>query len=418
MNIEVISLIGLAVTIILGSVRTDLNIGLFSVSIAYIIGVYFAGFELTVISSFFPSELFLMLLGITLLIYISKENKTLDILADISLLISHGHPNILPIFFFFASFILSAVGAGNIAATALVAPFAMGIAHRTGINMLMMIILVCTGANAGTFSPIAATGVINLGLINKIGIYDKELPIRIFIWTAMIQSCSAAAAYIIFRGYKLQKKTKQHHIKDNKPVIKLNVKQIITLVSVIILFISVTIFNIPVGLGAFVISSILFLLKAADQKLVIKALPWNILLLVCGIMVLIGVVEKTGGLNMATTLIAGYASPKLLYSTISLVSSLVSIYSSSSGVVMPTFISMLPGLLQKVGSGDIVKMVIAVDIGSHMVDVSPLSTLGALCLASVSDTVDKTKLFRGLLIWGFAMALFGAILIYVIFDIT
>lgn len=412
---EMLSLLALVFVIVLGSFRTDLNIGLLSISLAYIIGVYFAGFEVSVISSFFPSELFLMLVGITLLIFISKENKTLDQLADIAITLSHGHPAILPLVFFIVSFALSAIGAGNIAATALIAPFAMGIAHRTGINTLLMIIVVCTGANAGTFSPIAATGVINAGLLNKIGITDDGLPVKIFLWTAVIQSVSAAAAYMIFKGYK--PKIKAHSIKTVKKSIRLDGKQILTLISVTLLFISVVFFNIPVGLGAFVLSSILFLCKAADQKTVLRALPWNIILLVSGIMVLIGIIERTGGLDLAASLIAGYASPKILYSTISLISSLVSVYSSSSGVVMPTFISILPDLQQKLGYGELVKMVIAVDIGSHMVDVSPLSTLGALCLASVSDSVDKTKLFRYLLIWGFSMAFFGGIIIFLMLDV-
>ena len=134
-------------------------------------------------------------------------------------------------------------------------------------------------------------------------------------------------------------------------------------------------------------------------------------------MVLIGLIEKTGGMDLATTIMAEYTSPKFLYSSLSLVSSLVSIYSSSTGVVMPAFISLLPGFLRKLGSGDIIKMVIAVDVGSHMVDVSPLSTLGALCLAAASEIKDKTKLFRGLLIWGFSMAGFGAVIIYIMLDL-
>ena len=418
MQIELISLLALLFVIILGSVRTDLNIGILSIALAYIIGFYFAGLSLAEISSYFPSDLFLMLVGVTLLIYISRENKTLDRLAEISLIISGGHPAMLPIFFFFATFILSAIGAGNIAATALIAPFAMGIAARTKVNVLLMIIMICTGANAGTFSPIAATGIINLGLLNKIGVHDENLPGVIFFWTAVIQSVSALAAYFIFKGCRAkQNKSFQQNITKQR-FKKLNSKQTITLVSVSILFVSVIFFKMPVGLGAFIISSLLFLFKAADQKTVLKSLPWTIILLVSGIMVLIGLIEKTGGLDLATTIMAEYTSPKFLYSTLALVSSLVSIYSSSSGVVMPTFISLLPGLLQKIGTGDLIKMVIAVDIGSHMVDVSPLSTLGALCLASASEVVDKAKLFRNLLIWGFSMAAFGALIIYLLLDVV
>jgi hypothetical protein len=45
-----------------------------------------------------------------------------------------------------------------------------------------------------------------------------------------------------------------------------------------------------------------------------------------------------------------------------------------------------------------------------MVDVSPLSTLGALCVATVADSADAKTLFRQLLIWGLSMALVGALM--------
>ena len=45
-----------------------------------------------------------------------------------------------------------------------------------------------------------------------------------------------------------------------------------------------------------------------------------------------------------------------------------------------------------------------------MVDVSPLSTLGALCVAAVADPGDARALFRKLLIWGLSMSVVGAIL--------
>ena len=49
-------------------------------------------------------------------------------------------------------------------------------------------------------------------------------------------------------------------------------------------------------------------------------------------------------------------------------------------------------------------------IGGHLVDVSPLSTLGALCVAAVPDGAAAAQLFRRLLIWGLSMSLAGAIL--------
>ena len=43
-------------------------------------------------------------------------------------------------------------------------------------------------------------------------------------------------------------------------------------------------------------------------------------------------------------------------------------------------------------------------------DVSPLSTLGALCVAAVADGPTARVLFRRLLIWGLSMTVVGALL--------
>jgi hypothetical protein len=52
-----------------------------------------------------------------------------------------------------------------------------------------------------------------------------------------------------------------------------------------------------------------------------------------------------------------------------------------------------------------------------MVDVSPLSTLGALCLAALPETVNKARLFRQLLAWGLAMAVVGAGFAWMFLDV-
>ena len=51
----------------------------------------------------------------------------------------------------------------------------------------------------------------------------------------------------------------------------------------------------------------------------------------------------------------------------------------------------------------------AMNVGGHLVDVSPLSTIGALCLAG-SPVEESRPLFNKLLAWGLSMSVVGAIL--------
>jgi len=111
--------------------------------------------------------------------------------------------------------------------------------------------------------------------------------------------------------------------------------------------------------------------------------------MVSGISVLIGLVESTGGLDLATAAIASISTPGTINTVLALITGIVSMFSSSSGVVLPTFIPLIPGLIAQLGAGNVWKLIIAVDIGSHMVDVSPLSTLGALCLAALPPATRR-----------------------------
>jgi len=169
-TVAIISISALVLIIILGSIRSDLNIGIFALAFAYGIGFFLKGMSSSEISLLFPSDLFLMLVGITLMSYISLLNGTLEKIAGLFIVLSKSKPQLMPLIIFGSAFLLSAIGAGNIAATALIAPFAITLASRAGLNLMMIIIMICTGANAGTFSPVATTGIINSGLMNKIGI--------------------------------------------------------------------------------------------------------------------------------------------------------------------------------------------------------------------------------------------------------
>jgi hypothetical protein len=94
----------------------------------------------------------------------------------------------------------------------------------------------------------------------------------------------------------------------------------------------------------------------------------------------------------------------------------VSVYSSTSGVVLPAFLPTIPGLIERLGGGDPVAIASAMNVGGHLVDVSPLSTIGALCIAGlVPGTEDPRVLFNRLLAWGLSMTVVGAVACYLLF---
>jgi hypothetical protein len=70
----------------------------------------------------------------------------------------------------------------------------------------------------------------------------------------------------------------------------------------------------------------------------------------------------------------------------------------------------VPGLVATVGGGDPLAVALSINVGGSLVDVAPFSTLGALCVAAVTDPAEARHLFRQLMAWALAMTVAGAVL--------
>ena len=87
----------------------------------------------------------------------------------------------------------------------------------------------------------------------------------------------------------------------------------------------------------------LILARAADEAAAFKRLPWSAVVMVTGMSVLVTVVEKTGGMELFTSLVARFATPGSVNGLIALDDGLISTNSSTSGVVLPTSSGRFPG---------------------------------------------------------------------------
>jgi di/tricarboxylate transporter len=129
-------------------------------------------------------------------------------------------------------------------------------------------------------------------------------------------------------------------------------QQKLTLVAIAALIVSVIFFDLDVTIGAFVAAAVLSLTRAADEKEALRALPWSVILMVCGVTVLIGVADKTGGMDLLTSMLSDLSTQQTITGVIAFVTGVISVYSSSSGVVLPAFLPTIPGLIEKLGGGD------------------------------------------------------------------
>lgn len=412
MNLAYISL-GALVIAILVSCFTELNVGILSLAFAWIVGVYLGGMTLNQVIAGFPVALFLTLAGVTLLFTQAQLNGTLDRIAHRAVRLCRGNTGLIPVMFFVLAAVLASVGPGNISTAALLAPMAMAVAGRAAIPAFLMIIMVGNGAQAASLSPFAPTGVIVNGLMDKIGLPGHEWHTY---WTNLAAHAFVAfSGYFAFGGLKLFRSSQAVMIEQKPEDVRIETKHWITIVVIGALIVSVLFFDVNVGMGGLAGAVILAMLGAADHKEAIRRMPWSVIMMVSGVTVLIALLEKTGGLDLFTAALAVLATPKTITGVIAFVTGLISVYSSTSGVVLPAFLPTVPGLIMRLGGGDPVSIATSMNVGAHLVDLSPLSTTGALCLAGVSSSENMRSVFNKLLAWGLSMTVVGAIISYVFF---
>jgi len=419
MNLAVLSVVAFVIAIIISCI-SEINVGFLSIAFAFIIGVGLGGMKAPDVAGGFPVSLFLILVGVTLFFSQANVNGTLHKVARQSVKLARGNVGMIPVIFFFLAAGLASIGAGNIATTALLAPVAMTVAGNMGISGFLMTVCVCCGANAGALSPFAPTGVIANGLLARIGIMHQEWPT--YFNNLIAEGFVGLTGYFLLGGYKLMSRNapaKAVHADEallaHEGPFTWNQK--LTLVLIAAMMVSVSYFKIDVGMAAIIAAAIMTLCRASNEEKAVKAMPWSVILMVSGVTVLISILEKKGGMDLFTTILARFSTQTSVTGVMGFVTGLISVYSSSSGVVLPAFMPTIPGLIQKIGGGNPMAIASSVNVGAHLVDVSPLSTLGALCIANAAASEDRKALFNKLMIWGLSMSVVGAIVCWVFFGL-
>ena len=390
--------------VIVASLFSRVNVGVFALALAWPVALYGAGWKADALIQTFPSSLFLTLVGVSLLFGVSHINGTMEAVTLRAVRMCRGRTALVPPLLFLLACAVATLGPGAISATALVAPPAMAIGAAAGIPVLLTALMVGNGANAGNLSPISAIGIVVQTLMRGVGLGGHEWAV----WAAnfVVHLLAGAAAWLLFGGAALMRRGR---VEVDTVVPPLSKMHWATLVVTAAWIVGVVMLKANPGLSGFAAACLLVLLGCASDGAVLKSVPWSVVVMVCGVSVLIGVLEKTGGMDLFTTLLAKMTTPATVNGAIAFVTGLISTYSSTSGVVYPAFLPAVPGVIEKLGGGDPLQVAMSINVGAALVDVSPLSTIGALCIAAIPENEDARALFRKLLAWGLSMTVVGAL---------
>ena len=431
MSLAVISLSALILALALSSISA-INVGFLAIVLAWLVGVYAGGLTVDQVIAGFPSSLFLTLVGLTLLFSMAQVNGTLDRITYKAVRRVAATPGAIPFVFFVLTSVLAAIGPGHIAACALMAPLAMAAAGRYGIPPFLMAIMIANGASSGSLSPIAPTGVVVEGITTKIGLGDVRW--AIFLNNFVAHIAIAWTAYLALGGWRLFRKASLKGVPYEAVAADglgnpttdvgrpftgrqdaLDWKQWLTCAVIAALIGSVIVLKLNVGLAAFAGAVILTFLRAADETAAVKAMPWGVIMMVSGVTLLVTMVDKAGGMALFADFLSRLATPGTATAVAAFFSGVISLYSSTIGVVLPALLPTVPDLIAKIGGGNPLALVSSMIVGGHLVDVSPLSTLGALCLAAAPPGTNERRLFTQLLIWGISMTVVAAVFCWLLF---
>ena len=404
----------LAVTL---SCTTTINVGVLSLALALLVGVVLGDMSPAQVIDGFPTDLLVTLVSVTLLFAIAEVNGTLARVTERAVRLCRGHAGVLPVMFFMVGFVIATIGAGATPASALLAPPAMAVAARAGVPPLLMAIMAGNGALAGTLSPFAPTGIVAHGVMERIGLGGVEW--QTFAYNALAHALVGFGGFLLLGGWKLWRRgvasaDAVELATDERQAFQ--TRHWFTTAGIAALIVAVAGFGVNVGMAAIVIATVLVLLRTVDEAKAIARIPWGVILMVTGVTVLVALLQQTQGLALITAGIATLSNPATIEPIVGFGVGLVSVYSSTSGVVLPAFLPIVPELAERLGGVDPLPIAWSMNVAASLVDLSSLSTVGALFIAGAAAGTDTRKLFNGLLAWGMSMAVVGAVLCYVLFG--
>ena len=444
MSPELISILVLAVVFVIATTRS-INMGALAFAAAFGVGTLVADLDSDGIFAGFPGDLFVVLVGVTYLFAIARSNGTTDWLVHASVRLVRGRVALIPWVMFALTGALTAIGAVSPAAVAIVAPIALSFAAQYGISPLLMGAMVVHGAQAGGFSPISIYGSIVNGIVEREKLPGNE--VTLFLASLFANLVIAGVVFVVCGGLRLWRQDSPGKDADNAPkgrgaaidlrlpprgrdqpqrtstgtttepaphpsptttttvtrettpapTLPLTPPRIATLLSLIALVVAVLVFDLDAGLTAITLAVLLSAVWPDDSRKAVGEIAWPTVLLICGVLTYVGVLDEMGTITWAGEGVGGIGVPLLAAVLLCYIGAIVSAFASSVGIMGALIPLAVPFLAQ--GEIGAVGMVAALAVSATVVDVSPFSTNGALVLAAAPD-VDRERFFRQLMVYG------------------
>ena len=384
MNLGLISLLLLLAAIVIGFVR-NANVGILCIGFSMILSIVYKISAKDILAGF-SASLFVQMVGITYLFSIISGNGTLELLARKMVKLVGKKRHLIPLVMYLLGFLICAVGPGAIPSLAIIPVIAIPVAVSAGVNPIMTAIIGDLGVMSGRMSPLTPESAVVRELMEEQGMTGNTIPIMIALTITAI--VVALVVYVYYRGWEV--KETQGEVIGKLPAF--NRKQWMSLAGLVVLAAGALFFSWNVGLTGFLVGTILVVLGCGEEKKAIAGIPWNVILMVMGVGILMNVISLSGGIDIMVSALEKVMGHRTAAMIMAIAAGVMSFFSSGLGVVFPTLIPTASGLAAGL-SVDPVVLVAVIVIGGTVSGFTPVSTTGALIMAGVAQQPDSEKNF-------------------------
>lgn len=424
MSPEVVALLALGAVFLIATL-TSANMGALALVAAFAVGGLVYGIDADDVLAGFPGSMFVILVGVTYLFALAKNNGTVDWLVHAAVRATGGRVSVVPAVMFLVPAAVTAIGAAAPAACAIVIPVALRFARRYTISPLLMSMMVIQGTTAGGFSPIGIYGIIVNGVTGEAGLPTS--PALLFAGTFCAAAVLGATAFLTLGGRQLVGRAALADATavpvgaptgtaaapgDDGPdeELTLDTERRLTLAGLVGLVVATLALDLHVGLVALAVAVLLTIAFPRNAHGAVEKIAWPTVLLIGGIMTYIAMLEGRGTIEWLGHGIAAIANPLLAALVLLLIGAVVSAFASTTALLGALIPLATPFLLT--GNVPVLGVIVALAVASSVVDCSPLSTMGALAVAN-SPKTEADRVFRGLMTWGMTLVVAAPVLTWV-----
>ena len=411
MNSSLIIIVAIALAIILGYC-TKINTGFYAVSFAYLIGCYVLGYKPAEVTTMWPLKIFFVILAVALFYNFAIINGTLEKPAMHILYRCRNMTALLPFIIFLIAVLIAGMGAGYFAVMAFLCPLGLLLCEKTGMSKVEGVIAVSFGALGGANFMTSMSGLIFRGLMEGAGYGDQAFSYAtsIFVMTMIVPVILLLGLAVI--GKKNRRQSLGEEI--GKPDAftqkqKINLWLIVALIVIVLSapvlhmmmpengFAAMLNRNMDVGFVAFILSIVALRFQLAEEKQVIAKVPWNTLIMICGVGMLIEIAVRAGTIDLLAGWISGSIPVFFVPVVLTAIAGVMSFFSSTLGVVAPALFPIVPALAGATGISPMVLFTCIIMGSQSTGGISPFSSGGSLALGSCATEEERNTLFGQLM---------------------